>query len=274
MVWDTAPIWDVIVARAKKNRARIAMGVGSEYVEKTVACAEEAAEKGYAVVTLVSKERLHTKLPVIISPDPEAKLIELLKAGQADGVVRGSLSASNTLKCLKTAMGLKKVMRVSLLKTPCGQFFFFAPVGVDEGWTVEERVELGVLGAQLMRKFGIEPDIGVLSGGRTGDRGRSPRVDKTLDDAEEVARRLNAMGIKACHAQILLEDAVREHNYVIGPDGISGNLIFRALCLVGCGEGYGAPLVGTDIVYVDTSRAGSGYENAICMASALCKKII
>ncbi|OPY28311.1 MAG: phosphotransacetylase [Methanocella sp. PtaU1.Bin125] len=265
-------VWETIVARAKRNRARIALGVGSEYADKTVAGAEHAASEGYADVVLVTRERLHTKLPVIISPDPEAELINVLKAGKADGVVRGSLSASNTLKSLKTSMGLKKVMRVSLLKTPDGQFFFFAPVGVDEGWTVEEKVELGVLGAALMKRFGIEPDIGVLSGGRTGDRGRSPRVDKTLDDAEEVARRLNATGIKAAHAQILIEDAVREHNYVIGPDGISGNLIFRALCLVGCGEGYGAPLVGTDIVYVDTSRAGSGYENAICMASALCSK--
>lgn len=263
-------VWETIVARAKRNRARIALGVGSEYADKTVAGAEDAAARGYAAVTLVSGKPLDTKLPLIVSPDPEAELINLLKAGMVDGVVRGSLSASNTLKSLKSAMGLKKIMRVSLLKTPGGQFFFFAPVGVDEGWTVEDRVELGVLGAELMRRFGIEPDIGVLSGGRTGDRGRSPRVDKTLDDAEEVARRLNATGIKATHAQILIEDAVKEHNYVIGPDGISGNLIFRALCLVGCGEGYGAPLVGTDIIYVDTSRAGSGYENAICMASALC----
>ncbi|HEY3274185.1 MAG TPA: methanogenesis marker protein Mmp4/MtxX [Methanocella sp.] len=265
-------VWETIVARAKAGHARIALGVGKEYADKTVAGAEDATAKGYADMVLVSKERLATGLPCIVSDGPEAALINLLKEGKVDGVVRGSLSASQTLKDLKATMGLKKVMRVSLLKTPDGRFFFFAPVGVDEGWTIEDRVELGVLGAALIRKFGIEPDIGVLSGGRTGDRGRSPRVDKTLDDAEEVARRLNAGGIKACHAQILLEDAVKEHNYVIGPDGISGNLIFRALCLVGCGEGYGAPLVGTDIVYVDTSRAGSGYENAICLAAALCTK--
>jgi putative methanogen marker protein 4 len=267
-----ATLWDAIVARARANCARIAIGVGSEYVEKTIAGAEDAAEKGYADVTLVSKERLQTGLPLITSDNPEAALIDLLKSGKVDGVVRGSLSASQTLKDLKAAMGLEKVMRVSLLKTPEGRFFFFAPVGVDEGWTVADKVELGVLGAGLMSRFGVETDVGVLSGGRTGDRGRSPRVDKTLDDAEEVASVLRSKGIRAAHAQILFEDAVREHNYVLAPDGISGNLIFRALCLVGGGEGYGAPLVGTDIVYVDTSRAGSGYENAICMASALCSK--
>jgi putative methanogen marker protein 4 len=267
-----ATLWDAVVARARANRARIAMGVGSEYVDKTIAGAEDAAAKGYAGVTLVSKEHLDTKLPFITSDEPEAALIDLLKSGKVDGVVRGSLSASQTLKDLKATMGLKKVMRVSLLKTPDGRFFFFAPVGVDEGWTVDDKVELGTLGADMMRRFGVEPDVGVLSGGRTGDRGRSPRVDKTLDDAEAVAEALRSKGIKAAHAQILIEDAVRDHNYVLAPDGISGNLIFRALCLVGCGEGYGAPLVGTDIVYVDTSRAGSGYENAICLAAALCTK--
>jgi putative methanogen marker protein 4 len=267
-----ATLWDAVVARARANRARIAMGVGSEYVDKTIAGAEDAAAKGYAGVTLVSKEHLDTKLPFITSDEPEAALIDLLKSGKVDGVVRGSLSASQTLKDLKATMGLKKVMRVSLLKTPDGRFFFFAPVGVDEGWTVDDKVELGTLGADMMRRFGVEPDVGVLSGGRTGDRGRSPRVDKTLDDAEAVAEALRSKGIKAAHAQILIEDAVRDHNYVLAPDGISGNLIFRALCLVGYGEGYGAPLVGTDIVYVDTSRAGSGYENAICLAAALCTK--
>jgi putative methanogen marker protein 4 len=267
-----ATLWDSIVARARANRARIALGVGSEYVDKTVAGAGDAAAKGYADVTLVSKERLRTGLPVIVSDDPEAALIDLLKSRKVDGVVRGSLSASRTLKDLKATMGLQKIMRVSLLKTPGGQFFFFAPVGVDEGWTVEDKVELGVLGAGLMRRFGVEPDVGVLSGGRTGDRGRSPRVDRTLDDAEVVAAALRSKGIKATHAQILIEEAVREHNYVLAPDGVSGNLIFRALCLVGGGEGYGAPLVGTEIVYVDTSRAGSGYENAICLAGALCPK--
>ena len=46
----------------------------------------------------------------------------------------------------------------------------------------------------------------------------------------------------------------------------------KTLLFVGCGEGYGAPLVGTDVVYVDTSRAGEGYENAICLAAALVNK--
>ncbi|MCD1296250.1 phosphotransacetylase [Methanocella sp. CWC-04] len=262
-------LWDTIVKSAQANKARIAVGVGEQYMDKTIQGAEQAAEKGYASVILVGPKRMDTILPTVVSENPEAELIKLARDGKVDGVVRGSLGANTTLKCLKEIMGIKRVLRVSLLKTPSGRFFFFAPVGVDEGWTVEDKVELGELGAGLMRRFGVEPNIGVLSGGRLGDRGRSERVDRTLDDAEAVARILTEKGIKAKHAEILIEDAVNEYNYIIAPDGISGNLIFRALCLVGGGEGYGAPLVGADIVYVDTSRAGTGYENAICLASAL-----
>lgn len=262
-------IWESIVERAVANHARIAVGVGPQYAGKTIEGAEEASEKGYARVTLVGSMPMDTALDTVVSDTPDVALIRLLKEGKVDGVVRGSLGANPTLRSLKRIMGLKKILRVSLLKTPAGRFFFFAPVGVDEGWTVPDKVELGEAGVALIRKFGIEPKVGVLSGGRLDDRGRSPIVDKTMDDAEAVAGALRDKGIDARHATILFEDAVNEYEYILAPDGICGNLMFRALCLVGCGEGYGAPLVGTDIVYVDTSRAGSGYENAICMASAL-----
>jgi putative methanogen marker protein 4 len=264
-------VWDTILARAKASGARIAVGVGDKYREKTVKCAERAQADGYAKVTLVCAQPLDTTLEVVVSEKPEQALIQLLKDKKVDGVVRGSLGANSTLKALKATMGIRKVMRVSLLKTPNSKFFFFAPVGVDEGWTIEDKVELGELGANLIRRFGIEPKVGIMSGGRLDDRGRSARIDKSLDDAVAVVRALREKGVDAYDAQILIEDAVNEYHYIIAPDGISGNLVFRALCLVGCGEGYGAPLVGADVVYVDTSRAGEGYENAICMAAALVK---
>ena len=265
-------LWETITARAVANYARIAVGVGPQYAEKTVDAAEKAAERGLARVTLVSPQPLKTVLDTVVSDKPDEALINLLKDGKVDGVVRGSLGANSTLRSLKRIMGLPRVLRVSLLRAPSGRFFFFAPVGVDEGWTVPEKIELGEAGAALVRRFGVEPRIGVLSGGRTEDRGRSSRVDRTMDDAEAVAAALRSKGIDAKHAAILFEDAVNEYEYILAPDGVCGNLMFRSLCLVGCGEGYGAPLVGTDIVYVDTSRAGSGYDHAICLASAMVTK--
>lgn len=265
-------IWETITARAVVNYARIGIGVGPQYMDKTIEGAEIAAEKGYARVTLVGSRPMDTALDTVISDEPGTALVQLLKDGRVDGIVRGSLGANSTLRSLKHIMGIKKVLRVSLLKSPSGKFFFFAPVGVDEGWTIDDKVELGGAGVVLIRKFGIEPRVGVLSGGRLDDRGRSPIVDRTMDDAEAVAKALREKGIQARHATILFEDAINEYEYILAPDGICGNLMFRALCLVGCGEGYGAPLVGSDVVYVDTSRAGTGYDKAICMAGALASK--
>ena len=47
-------VWNTILARAKANGARIAVGVGETYREKTVKSAERAAAEGYASVTFVS----------------------------------------------------------------------------------------------------------------------------------------------------------------------------------------------------------------------------
>ncbi len=157
-------IWESVVEKAVANHAHIAVGVGTQYAGKTIEGAEAAADKGCARVTLVGSMPMDTALDSIVSGTPDVTLIELLKDNKVDGVVRGSLGANSTLRSLRRIMGLKKIQRVSLLKTPAGRFFFFAPVGVDEGWTVQDKVELGEAGVALIRKFGIEPKVGVLSG--------------------------------------------------------------------------------------------------------------
>ncbi len=69
--------------------------------------------------------------------------------------------------------------------------------------------------------------------------------------------------------EILIEDAVVEHSIIIAPDGISGNLIFRTLALLGGGRAHGAPVANLSRIFVDTSRASSDYSNAIFLAAAL-----
>jgi predicted methyltransferase MtxX (methanogen marker protein 4) len=147
--------------------------------------------------------------------------------------------------------------------------FLFAPVGVDEGWTVAQKVELAERGAMLLRRMGIEPRIGMLSGGRRSDRGRHRSVDRTLDDAAEAAGMLRSMGFRAEDKEILIEDAARECDVIIAPDGISGNLIFRTLHFLGEGRAMGAVVLNIDRVFVDTSRAKTSYLDSIAMASAL-----
>lgn len=201
---------------------------------------------------------------VVEAEEPEAALVAALAAGRIDAAVRGTLPASSTLKALKQAMGVDHLERIALLETADGHFFLLAPVGVDEGWTVPEKVRFVERGREIARSFGLAEGVAVLSGGRLGDLGRHPIVDRTMADAELVARLAGAE-----HAEILIEEAVRRYGMVVAPDGISGNLIFRTLTFLGAGKGHGAPVVNIGKIFVDTSRASADYTNAIMLAKSL-----
>ena len=258
-----------IEKKAMKNRARIALGIGS-VTPKLLHSSAMAGE--YAHVVLVGDSQkiydIGTPLEVIHSDKPAQTIVDMLAAGEVDGVVRGTLSANTTLSYLKHTMGIKHLYRIALLETPAGFPLFLAPVGIDEGATREGKLEFIRRGVKHISRFGIEPKVAVLSGGRFEDRGRDSYVDKTLDDAEYVTKKALDEGYNVTHYGILIEDAVGEVNFILAPDGISGNLIFRTLVLVAGGYGYGAPVL-MDKVFVDTSRVGGHYTKAIMMASAL-----
>jgi putative methanogen marker protein 4 len=237
------------------------------------------AEKVLASANTAASEDLHilcyTKVPLegsafvgtVISNHPEVALIDDLRAGKIDGAVRGTLPANETLRYLKTAYGVSHLERIALLETAHGDRFFLAPVGVDEGWTVEEKVALIARGRDLAKSFGLSEKTAVLSGGRIGDIGRHPIVDRSIQDAILVAEKTGAI-----HSEILIEDAVKECGVIIAPDGISGNLIFRTLTFLGTGIGHGAPVTNIPGVFIDSSRASFGYVPALNLAAALSGK--
>jgi putative methanogen marker protein 4 len=195
---------------------------------------------------------------------PEQALIDDLMTGRIDAAVRGTLPANSTLKALKKAEGVDHLERIALLETVYGKKFLLTPVGVDEGWTVPEKLELIRKGRRIAEKFGLAEKVGVLSGGRLGDVGRHSQVDASMAEAELVARLGNAK-----HCEILIEDAVETCGLIIAPDGISGNLVFRTLTFLGGGHGHGAPVVNISRIFVDTSRASPNYANALLLAVSL-----
>lgn len=196
--------------------------------------------------------------------EPCEAMVSDLAAGRIDAAVRGTLPSNDTLKALKRAMGVDHLERIALLETPDGTRFLLTPVGIDEGWTARDKLGLIEKGRVIARKFGLSEKVGVVSGGRLGDIGRHPRVDESMAEAELVARLGNAT-----HCEILIENAVRDCGLIIAPDGISGNLIFRTLVLLGNGYGHGAPVVNIGKIFVDTSRASPDYAKALMLAASM-----
>lgn len=191
--------------------------------------------------------------------DTEVELISLLEKGKVYSGVRGTARASVLLRLLREKF---RPLRVAVLEDAKGRLFLLSPVGVDEGSSVSEKIELCRFSKSLAEKLGINGRPAILAGGRYGDLGRSEFVDRTLADAELVARFVDGVNY-----EIRLEDAVDE-GIVVAPDGISGNLIFRSLCYLGNGKEYGAVYFNIPYRLVDTSRSQSaeGYARAIALS--------
>lgn len=206
----------------------------------------------------------HPRVRMAESKTPEAALVSDLMSGAIDVAVRGTLPANATLQALKTAAGVDHLERIALLETAGGKKFLFAPVGIDEGWTVADKLALIEKGRAIARRFDLPEKVGVLSGGRLGDIGRHAIVDRSMADAELVAKLGDAV-----HCEILIEDAIESCGLIIAPDGISGNLVFRTLVFLGAGHAHGAPVVNIARLFVDTSRAQPDYTNALLLAASL-----
>jgi putative methanogen marker protein 4 len=246
---------------------RIGIGI-AEDPEKVIASANSVSGAFeticYCKTGVVNHKTVGKNVHILENPYPEQALVADLVSENIDAAVRGTLPSNSTLKALKAAMGVDHLERIALLETVHGKKFLLTPVGVDEGWTVAEKLELIKKGRIIAKKFGLPEKVGVLSGGRLGDIGRHPQVDASMADAELVARLGNAT-----HCEILIEDAIETCGLIIAPDGISGNLVFRTLTFLGGGYGHGAPVVNISRIFVDSSRASPNYANALLLAASL-----
>ncbi len=204
----------------------------------------------------------------IVYTNPNA-LVDDLVSGKIDAAVRGDMSSSVLLPILKKGLKLNSLERAVFLEPVGGKLILSAPVGIDEGWTVEQKHDLVRKGVDLLRRVGMGTKVAVMSGGRDDDVGRNDVVDRTIRDAKELVRILTEEGYEAYDAEILIESAVKEADMIVAPDGISGNLIFRTLHFVGGAIALGAPIINTDKVFIDTSRAKKDYKDSIALAMRL-----
>ncbi|MFA6371218.1 MAG: methyltransferase [Methanothrix sp.] len=247
---------------AKARRARIGIGIWNADAE-LIASLQSATE--YADLLLVGDPCCDCSLDCIASKEPWKELVRLLAEGEIDGAVRGNLPAGRTMRAVANQFQIR-VRRLALLELS-GWAFFLGPVGIDEGETLSDRLELLLGGAGFLHGMGVVPRAAVLSGGRMEDLGRCERVDRSLAEGELIAARAQEAGVAARHKGILIESC-RGDDIVIAPEGVSGNLIFRTLLLLCGAASFGAPVL-MDRVFVDSSRARGGFDGPVMLASAM-----
>ena len=134
-------------------------------------------------------------LDYVASKEPWKELVRLLAAGEIEGAVRGNLPAGRTMRALAEQFEIR-VRRLALLELS-GWAFLLGPVGIDEGETMPDRLELVLGGAKFLQGMGVAPKAAVLSGGRMEDLGRCERVDRSLLEGELIAARAREAGVQA-----------------------------------------------------------------------------
>lgn len=209
-------------------------------------------------------------------PKTELKLIykdeDLVKAvldDKIDGVVRGSLPASNIMKELKEHY--PKLSRATFVSGDEYEFLL-TPVGIDEGVTVEDRYEMAMQCVDFLEKLGKQPKIAVLAEGREDDFGRGSEVSNSIKDSKKLTKLLKESSQEVKNYFILIEKAMNDNcNIIIAPNGRTGNIIFRTLVLLNSWPSYGAVTFGIDRTYIDTSRDQSieGYVRSLILANDL-----
>lgn len=226
----------------------------------------------------------------------EDELIEAFKNPDVHGVIRGSLKASKVIKSIKELKSDKKINRATYINTSDDDNFsrdyefLLAPVGIDEGKTVEDRAELAIQAANFLQYLGKMPKIAILAEGRKDDLGRSTRINESLLSSEELTELLLSRfkllnnfdnesddvskNYSIKNYYILLEQAIEDgNNIILANDGIFGNIIFRTLVLLDSWPSYGAVTLGIDEIFIDTSRDQSveGYKRSLKLAYELAK---
>ena len=248
--------------RARSRRARIGIGIWNADAE-LIASLQSATE--YADLLLVGDPCCDCALDYVACKEPWKELARLLAEGEIEGAVRGNLPAGRAMRAVAEQFDVR-VRRLALVELS-GWAFLLGPVGIDEGESMPDRLELLLGGARLLQCMGILPQAAVLSGGRMEDMGRCERVDRSLAEGELIAARAQEAGVQARHKGILIESC-RGDDIVIAPEGVSGNLIFRTLLLLCGANSYGAPVL-MDRIFVDSSRARGGFDGPVMLASAM-----
>jgi len=246
--------------KARARRARIGIWNADAAL---IASLQSAAE--HADLLLVGDPGCACNLDCFISQELWKDLVRLLAAGEIEGAVRGNLPAGRTMRALSGEFDIR-VRRLALLEL-AGWAFMLGPVGIDEGESMADRLELLLGGAQFLEGLGVNANSAVLSGGRMEDQGRCERVDRSLLEGELIASRAREAGLAAEHRGILIESC-RGGDIVIAPEGVSGNLIFRTMLLLCGAQSYGAPVL-MDRVFVDSSRARDGFDGPVMLAGCL-----
>jgi len=202
-----------------------------------------------------------------------AKAVELVRAGKAEALMKGSLHTDELMaEVVKRDTGLRTARRIShcfVLDVPAyPSALIISDAAVNIAPTLKDKVHIVQNAIDLARAFGWEPRVAVLSAMETVN----PDVPSTVEAAAlcKMADRGqitggvldgplaldNAISLEAASIKKIASPVAGRANVLIVPDLEAGNMLAKSLSFLAKADAAGIVL-GAKVPIILTSRADS-----------------
>ena len=219
----------------------------------------------------------------VIRTDTTAIAAVMMHLGQADAMLCGAVGRLKrhvmmVLDVIGRAPGVQDISTLSAVILPNGTFFI-----CDTHWSdspsAEELVEMTLLSADEIRRFGIEPKVAMVSHSNFGSRRGESAVKMKRATELLRARDPNLEVEGEMHADLALNEAARtryfpnsrlsgQANLLVMPNIDAANISFNVLKTLGGGVSIGPILIGAAMPahVVSTSVTVRGLINMSALA--------
>ena len=207
----------------------------------------------------------------------------MVRRGEADALVAGPADVfEKDLKHVQDVIGLAEGVRVpaslNAMVLDKGTFFF-CDAYVNVNPTAEQLADVALQASEQVKRFGLEPKVGLLSHSNFGSRStqEAAKMSEVVRILHEKEPNLEVEG--EMQADVALNPALREHilpnsklegqaNLLVMPNLDAANIAFNLLKEMGGGQPLGPILLGMDkVVHILTSSATSrGILNMAALA--------
>lgn len=247
------------IAKLKKPKIAVGLSENNKEILKSL-------EKGkkYSNIILVGPDSIKNikKFELVISNDPEEKIISMLAKKEVDGILRGTLDMFEVYDCFQKITKEKSLSLPVFMEIPDGKKFFLVSASNTAAWDKNEKFKMTIELVKLMRRFDIRPKIAVLAAERHQTYYRKRQIkkgligylNKTYRDANWLVNKFEKSGFEAKNLVIDVDKAIKGgYNIILPVNGMVGNQIFRVVLFCG-GKNLATPRLGLSYAYEENSR--------------------
>jgi len=255
-----------IQEKAKSGRRKI--GIGILHPDESIIESLIRASDFCDVIAFGEKLQNISSIP---TATPEKSLVEAIKSGEIDAIVRGQANATVMREELVHQFSYSPdiIKDLGVVKDNLNRVFIPIAISNFQGWSVDQKIELIRDAIELLGLLHLPVKVGVTSGARPNECGSVPYLAETYADAEKIVSILqNEMPIK--HYYIDIEKAMADGcTILVFANGMVGNHVLRSLVFLGQVKIYGGIISGIDQLVVESFKNSSGFYEYLEFANAL-----